>query len=1065
MTLPSTGAIKFSDIATVFGLTYNTPPRSLNNDFRFPAGSYTPDTPVIPTTPESLINIDTFHSKTRSGCPQWTAISGGTGNNRGLGVVVDSGGNVYTTGCYSGIGAFYTTAGTYTISQSIGGGQDIFLAKYNSVGIIQWVVRAGSAAASVFEQGNGISIDSLDNIYIAGSYSGAATFYSTDATTKTLSTVGSSDIFVAKYSSAGVAQWAVRAGSTSTDGAVSIKTDSSGITYVTGYYTNACNFYALNGTTLVLTLSPIAASGTDIFLAKYDTNGNIQWAVRAGSATTTVSEQGMGVDMDSTGNVYMTGFYNGACTFYSTNATTFPLATIGAGFSDIFIAKYNSAGVVQWATRAGSSTGNDRGNGIAVDSQSNVYVTGYYTDTCTFYSTDATTKTLSPIGVTDIFLTKYNSSGVVEWAVKAGTTEVGGGDTNSTEQGISVVIDGTAIYITGTFYGYISSWYCNFYALDGTTILKSVSAIGGNNTFLARYNNSGIVQWVTNSGVGGNIDENNVLTFRNAVTIRSSNIYITGEYALAGDVYIFRSTDGITEQYLSMASLPEKGTGVFLARYDTSGIAQWATRTIGSGSDRATGITTDSVGNIYVTGYYNGTCTFFSTDLSTRISVDISTTASFGSTTCVFLAKYDSTGIIQWVVRAGTTTTSTSSAQGAGVAVDINNNVYITGYYGNGTITFYGTDATTKALVSPFSTACFLAKYNSAGVVQWAVRAFVTNNAAQGTGVDVDSTGNYVYITGYYALTVNFYGTDATTVQLTNLGSVSDIFLAKYNSAGVVQWAVKAGTNTTDQGLGVAVDSSDNILITGTYTGTVTCTFYSTDATIKTIPLSATGTDSYLAQYSPTGVVQWAVKISSSATEISRAVTTDLNGNSYITGYFGTTTINFYATDGTTILKSLTRPNGTGVTAIFVAKYSSLGACQWAVKAGGTTPSAAQGTSIAADAYSNVFMLGYYGPTALNVFAVDGTTILKTVPSIGGTSDVVLTRYNSSTGTLQWAVNCGTVSGTDQGWGVATGPSGAVYITGYYGGDDCKFYNKTDTNLPISPLCVARDMFITKYIT
>lgn len=113
------------------------------------------------------------------------------------------------------------------------------------------------------------------------------------------------------------------------------------------------------------------------------------------SAGGTSYDEGNGIAVDASGNVYVTGSYNGTATFGTTTKTS-------AGGEDIFVAKYNSSGVLQWVQSAGG-TSEDWGNGIAVDGSGNVYVTGRYGSPATFGN-----NSLTSVGVTDIFVARID---------------------------------------------------------------------------------------------------------------------------------------------------------------------------------------------------------------------------------------------------------------------------------------------------------------------------------------------------------------------------------------------------------------------------------------------------------------------------------------------------------------------------------------------------------------------------------------------------------------------------------------------------------------------------------
>jgi hypothetical protein len=193
---------------------------------------------------------------------------------------------------------------------------------------------------------------------------------------------------------------------------------------------------------------------------------NFQWAARAGS---TNADSGSGVAVSSAGTSYATGF------FQSANADFGGVTLTNQGVSDIFVAKYDSAGNVLWARSAGRS-GNDAGYDIAIDDAGNCYVTGEFEGTATFGHTN-----LAAAGNYDVFVAKYDSAGNLVWAMSAGGTNFDVGD------GIAVDDLGNA-YITG--------YYQDTATFGGFTLTNGVSS----DIFVAKLSPNGVFLWAKQAG-------------------------------------------------------------------------------------------------------------------------------------------------------------------------------------------------------------------------------------------------------------------------------------------------------------------------------------------------------------------------------------------------------------------------------------------------------------------------------------------------------------------------------------------------------------------------------------
>jgi peptidoglycan hydrolase-like protein with peptidoglycan-binding domain len=417
------------------------------------------------TIPQSDPCISVIASSSSSSSQSYFAVTfGGTNNNQGESIAVDSSGNIYITGY------FYETVDFGGGNVTSAGSTDIFVLKLNSSGTFQWVNTYGGTS---FDFGRGIAVDSSGNIYITGY------FYETvDFGGGNLTSAGGADIFVLKLNSSATFQWVSTFGSTSIDVGEDITVDSSGNSYITGYFEGTVDFGAGNVT---------SAGSADIFVLKLNSSGTFQWVNTYGGSAFDV---GMDITVDSSGNSYITGYFEGTVDFGAGNVTS-------AGAADIFILKLNSSGAFQWVNIFGG-TSTDVGQGIAVDSSGNSYITGSFQGTVDFGSGDIT-----PSGFDDIFVLKVNPSGTFQWV------STFGGTSNDVGEDIAVDSSGNS-YITGSFQGTVDFGGGN------------VTSAGGADIIVLKLNSSGTFQWVnTYGGTSGDVGE--------GITVDSSgNSYITG---------------------------------------------------------------------------------------------------------------------------------------------------------------------------------------------------------------------------------------------------------------------------------------------------------------------------------------------------------------------------------------------------------------------------------------------------------------------------------------------------------------------------------------------------------
>ncbi len=427
-----------------------------------------------------------------------------------------------------------------------------------------WSVKAGGTSSDF---GNAITTDGLGNSIVTGSFKGTATFG-----TITLTSTGGtsdSDIFIVKYDAFGNLLWVRQAGGVDIDEGFGVRLDGSGNITVTGLF---------RGTARFDTVSVTSAGLEDIFIAKYDASGNLLWVRRAGG---TSGDVGLGVAVDGLGNSIITGFFQGTATFGTINL-------VSTGGSDIFIAKYDAAGNVIWARRAGG-VGFDVGNSTVIDGSGNSILTGQFQGTATFGNLTLTAA--GGVNDFDIFIAKYDASGNVIWAKRAG-----GSGPNDSGNGITVDGGGNSI-LTGQFQGTATFDTVRLTAAGGTADLD---------IFIAKYDISGNLLWVRQAG-GTSLDVGTSIASDGA-----GNSVVTGS---------FRGTSTFNTTSLTSA----RGDDIFTAKYDTSGNLLWVKQAGGSGDDVGNGLVALGSGDIFLTGQFQGTATFDTTTLTSTGNFDIFT--------------------------------------------------------------------------------------------------------------------------------------------------------------------------------------------------------------------------------------------------------------------------------------------------------------------------------------------------------------------------------------------------------------------------------------------------------
>ncbi len=323
----------------------------------------------------------------------------------------------------------------------------------------------------------------------------------------------------------------------------------------------------------------------DAFVAKYDSTGTKLWTKQLG---TTVDDRGWGVSADGLGNVYMSGTTGGS------------LQGTNLGGTDAFLTKYDSSGALQWTRQLGTTVDDDC-RSVYADGAGNVYISGFTSGSMQG----------SNAGLTDAFVTKYNSAGAMQWTRQLGTT--------STDYSYGVTADASGnVYISGTTSGH-------FQGSGGVT----------EDAFVAKYNSAGTLQWTRQLGTSTTADRN-----------------FTVSVDTLGHVFISGVTNG------ALGGPNAGGFDAYVAEYDTSGNKLWTRQFGTSGDEDVHSVTTDNLGNVYISGVTPG-----SLDGTNAGGQD------------AFVAKYDEKANQLWVRQLGSSADDVSTA----ISSDHMGGVYLSG--------------------------------------------------------------------------------------------------------------------------------------------------------------------------------------------------------------------------------------------------------------------------------------------------------------------------------------------------------------------------------------------------
>ncbi len=961
-----------ADWVKTFGTTHDDFGKSLAVDAdgnTFIAG-YSENSAIESKGPASINIFVTKYDP--SGAKVWQKNMGTDGDDYALGISLDKAGNIYVTG--------YTFGGFQGGNKGNG---DAFVVKLDGSGNEKWIRQFGTSAG---DAGMAVAVDAQGAVYVTG--------YTAGNLGKNISykTQYDWDAFLVKFSAQGMWEWTKILGVPGAyDYSYGVTTDSDGNIIITGKTAGDLGGEKNKGK-------------SDIFAAKFDSNGNERWVKVFG---TKGEDIGYGIDADGQGNIYVVGTVSGSLK-----------GNISAGSSDIFLAKISPGGDSLWFRQIGSK-GADNGWGVTADSNGNAFVTGISKGDIDGYANKA---------LSDAYIAKYNPDGIRLWSELLGMPpsnningigvdakgkayvsgyvkgNVGGGEGTAGYDVAVIKVEGdrtsplTSASPGGGLYNEILDikLECNdatgtgcariYYTTDGTEPGESSSVYGAEITFPA----SGTVKYfsVDNSGNAGEI-----MTDKYTIDLlspRKTSIVIDGdvEQTISRDVNVAISAKdnrGVVgyylsetverpsrQEFLSVKSVEsfsvkvsftlseeygekkiyawylDKAGNISMAVQDSIDFIpdKWVRLLSGKRGEAGKGIAVDSEGNAYITG---------------ATSSNLSGSVNNGSSDA-FIAKYDKYGRKKWVEMIGTE----SYDLGIDIAVDSGGAVYAVGSTGGGLegrTNFGYLDA-------------FIVKYDADGSRRW-VRTLGASGNEWCRGVAVDNQG-YIYVVG---------DTEGSMEGQKNLGS-SDVFVAKYDSDGNRLWIRLFGTHASDIGNGVAVDASGGVYVVA-----------STNGKTK----SGARTHVLVAKFDGDGTLIWEKAFGTRGDNYGMGIAADVSGSVYVVG---------------STMGSMGKNKNAGEMDAFLVKFDANGKRLWTRLLG--TKRNDYGLGAAVDNSGDIYVTG---GTEGKMGDYEGT----------GSLDVFTAKYDAN-GNRIWVKQTGSDK-YDFGYAIDVNKAGTAYVTGYSKGD------------------------------
>lgn len=410
------------------------------------------------------------------------------------------------------------------------------------------------------DSGDSVRFDAQGNVVVTGYFNGTVNLGGTS-----LTSAGSADVFVAKYSAAGAYIWSRRFGGSSSEFPFAVAIDSQGAVVVAGTFQGTVDF---GGGPLT------SADGEDIFVAKYSAAGSHIWSQRFGGEG---SDRALAVAIDNEDNVLVAGYFNDTVDFGGTPLTN-------AGGADVFVAKLGATGAHVWSQRFGNTL-SDIAAGLAVDAQNNVVVVGAFRGEVDFGG-----GALVSAGDADGFVAKYGSTGGHLWSRRFGAALA--------DSAVAVDIDSQdEVVIAGSFRDTVD--------LGGGLLVST----GAADTVVAKYSAAGTHIWSRSGGGAASSDSPT-----DVVVDGQGNVVLSGWFAGAA---------GTAVDFGGGALVGAGGQDTFVVKYAATGAHLWSQSLGGSSLDIAYGLAVDAQDNIAMTGFFSNTVDFGGGSLTSAGSRDV----------------------------------------------------------------------------------------------------------------------------------------------------------------------------------------------------------------------------------------------------------------------------------------------------------------------------------------------------------------------------------------------------------------------------------------------------------
>lgn len=488
---------------------------------------------------------------------------------------------------------------------------------------------------------------------------------------------------------------------------VSIAIDSKKNVYSVGLFTGTADMDPGTG---VFNLT--AASNADLFITKLDSLGNFIWAKQIAGNNETVP---FAIDVDALDNIYFTGYFKGI-TDFDPNSGVYNLTSVS---HDIFICKLNSAGNLLLAKSFPSNGSINYARSIVIDKDNNIYTSGWFGGNVDFDPGIGTY--ILTASYSDIFVSKLDSLGNFLWAKQMGGTDI--------DQAFSLTLDKSGnILTTGSFKGTAD--------FDPGISSYTLTSVSSQDIFVSKLDPNGNFIWAKRFGGGGSFFD-----VGNSIAVDTTgNVFTTGLFFGTADFDPGTGVYNITSPGMS---------DVFISKLDSNGNFIWVKHMGNGGNVVGKSICTDKSGNVYTTGYYSNVV-----DFDPNAGVFNLNCSNLTSTT--FISKLDPNGDFVFA-KSFWNNNSNSMPYGSEIKLDLQENVYIGGYYKG--IPDFDPNFGVYTLTSPNFENSYVVKLNACSLPN-------TPTITIPTGSLIFCAGNSATLTASGSGSINWYSVPSSDTPL-----------------------------------------------------------------------------------------------------------------------------------------------------------------------------------------------------------------------------------------------------------------------------------------------------------